>query len=354
VDSFEREAGAYLGTQVATTSSGTAGLVLAMQALGLQPGQKVILPSFTFMATAQAALYAGGIPVFAEIEPDLTLSVADLEQLLDRHDNVGLVVPVHMYGRPAHVSELQQVVDAATHASRPIPVLYDAAHGFGASVNGRKVGSFGSAEVFSLSVTKVLVSVEGGMVSSRDEALISRIRRMRNYGIQANYDAWYPGLNSKMSELHAIVGLHNVRRVPQLMQTRGQLADRYATAVAMRTPFRPFGRPIGIEHTFKDFSILLPPELKARRAELIQFLSDRGVETRAYFSPPVHEQRFFQRYADRRLPLTEDLSRRVLTLPFYTSMPDDEMDYVVDVLEEAAEYFGVSGSSLTPAEILAA
>ena len=169
VSAFEEEARAFLDAEVVTVSSGTAGLILALQASGLQPGDKVILPSFTFMATAQAVLYAGGIPLFADINSDLTLSTEDLETLLSRHDDVAAVLPVHTFGLPARTDEIRVVVDrAAQKRSKPIFVLYDAAHAFGSARGNRKIGTFGESEIFSLSATKVLVSVEGGIVSSRD------------------------------------------------------------------------------------------------------------------------------------------------------------------------------------------
>src|ERR1035438_3585888 len=164
---FEAETGAYLGTSTVAVSSGTAGLLFAITALGLQPGEKVIFPSLTFMATAQAVLYAGGVPVFAEVGDDLNISPADLERLLDLHPDTGAVIGVHLYGLPARVDEIKQIVDAASRKrGKRISLIYDAAHGFGASVDGKKVGGFGDAEVFSLSVTKTLVSVEGGLVST--------------------------------------------------------------------------------------------------------------------------------------------------------------------------------------------
>lgn len=336
---LEQEAGAYLGTQVVTTSSGTMGLILALQALGLAPGQKVILPSFTFMATAQAVLYAGGIPLFAECEDDLTLSPSDVEMLLAKHDDVAIVMPVHTYGLPARVDAIQAVVEAAAQrCGRPIRILYDAAHAFGAALNGRRVGGFGDAEVFSLSVTKVLVTVEGGMVSSRDPALINRIRKMRNYGIADNYDAHYAGLNSKMSEFHAIVGLYNLGRLDAYMAERQHKARAYLDRIRARTRFETLPWPAQVTHTFKDFTILVPQAHAARRDAVIRFLQERGIETRAYFYPPVHEQTYFRRFADRPLPRTEALSRRVITLPFYTRLTDDEMDYVVEALGEAERY----------------
>jgi len=336
VREFEQKAGSYLGAHVATLSSGSQGLIFALQALGLAPGEKVILPSFTFMATAQAVLYAGGIPVFAEVEDDLTLSPVDLENLLARHNDAAIAIGVHMYGLPCRVDRIQQVIDDANQVRRrPVSLLYDAAHAFGSVVNGRRVGTFGAAEVFSLSVTKALVSVEGGIVSSADRALIERIKKMRNYGIEANYNAHFPGLNGKMSEFHAVIGLYNLERLDDYMAMRQISARYYIYEVESRTGFRTFPWPQGVTHTFKDFTVMVPDSLEGRRDRVIEFLKGQGVETRAYFHPPVHEQSFFRKYADRPLTRTEALSRRVITLPFYTTISESEMDYVVGALAEA-------------------
>jgi dTDP-4-amino-4,6-dideoxygalactose transaminase len=333
VNNFEALAAEYLGVHVATTSSGTQGLIFVLQALGLQPGQKVILPSFTFMATAQAVVYAGGVPVFAEVEDDLTISPADLELLLSEHDDVAIVIGVHTYGLPCRVTETREVVnEAAGRGGRPISLVYDAAHAFGSALNGRRVGGFGDAEVFSLSVTKALVSVEGGLVASHDPELIGSIKKMRNYGITGNYNAGLPGLNGKMSEFHAIVGLYNLERLEGYLACRQRSARYYLDRIRCRTSFQTFAWPEGVTHTFKDFTVLTPESLDGRRDEVIAALKDDGVETRAYFYPPVHEQCFFRRFADRRLPRTEALSRRVITLPFYTSITERDMDYVVDAL----------------------
>jgi dTDP-4-amino-4,6-dideoxygalactose transaminase len=336
VTQFEEAAAAYLGTQVATVSSGTMGLVLALQALGVKPGLKVILPSFTFMATAQAVLYAGGIPVFAEIEDDMTLSPADLEELLNRHKDVAVVIPVHMYGLPCRVEEIQQIVDrVAKKSNRPVAVMYDAAHAFGSARGGRRVGGFGNAEVFSLSVTKALVSVEGGMISSHDAEFIGRVRKMRNYGIEENYNAGFPGFNGKMSEFHAVIGLYNLRRIDVLMAERERKARYLLDRIANKTGFQNMPWPKGIVHTFKDVTVLVPQRLAEKRDAVMNFLKEQGVDVRSYFYPPVHEQKFFRRYSDRPLPRTETLSRKVITLPFYASITENEMDYIVDILQQA-------------------
>jgi dTDP-4-amino-4,6-dideoxygalactose transaminase len=288
------------------------------------------------VATAQAILFAGGIPLFAEVRDDLTLDSSDVERLLNAHSDVAVVIGVHTYGLPCQVDEIQDVVDrAARRQGRRIAVLYDAAHAFGSSVGGRRVGTFGDAEVFSLSATKALVSVEGGLVSSRDQDLIRRISRMRNYGMDTNYNAFLPGLNGKMSELHALIGLHNLERLDEHIATRQVKARYYYDVLQNRTTFELFPWPTGVVHTFKDFTVKTPDTLKDRREEVMALLKARGIETRKYFFPPVHEQSFFQEYADRSLPHTEAVSRRVITLPFFTTITNEEMDYVVDALAEA-------------------
>jgi dTDP-4-amino-4,6-dideoxygalactose transaminase len=337
VTEFEQEAGSYLGSQVASLSSGTLGLLFGLQALGLQRGQRVVLPSFTFMATAQAVLYAGGVPVFVDINDDLTMSSSDLESVLHEHPDVGVVLAVHTYGLPCRVDEIEQVTRAAARRQgKSIGVMYDGAHAFGAALaDGRRVGTFGDMEVFSLSVTKLLVSVEGGLISSRDGDLIHKIRKMRNYGIGAPYDAEIAGLNGKMSELHAAVGLHNLRRLPHLLQQRKQKASYYAQHISEQTSFELAPLPTEVVHTYKDFTVLTPRALDGRRDAIMRFLAERGVETRPYFSPPLHQQQLFARFADRPLPETTRAARRVITIPFYTSMSEQEMDYVVEALSQA-------------------
>jgi len=336
VTAFEEGAGRYLGTNVATVSSGTMGLILALQALGIRQGDKVIVPSFTFMATAQAILYAQAVPVFADIGDDLTLSVDELEHMLSERQDIRAVLPVHTYGLPCDVDGIKKAVEKAEGASgRDISLLYDAAHAFGAMTKNRKAGLFGDAEVFSLSVTKTLVSVEGGMISSNDEGLIARIRKMRNYGIGQNYDACFPGLNGKMSELHAIVGLHNLRRIEEFMSLRLEKAAYFTGRIKAGTSLSTIVTPADARHTFKDFTVLIPQANAEKRQAVMDFLKVKGIETRAYFYPPLHQQTFFKVFGDRKLPKTEELSKRVITIPFYPSITKEEMDYIADMLKEA-------------------
>lgn len=330
---FETEAGKFLGSHTATVSSGTMGLLFSLQALGVKAGDHVLLPSFTFMATAQAVLYAGAVPVYLEIEDDMTLSVTDLEAQLTQDPKVTCVIGVHTYGLPARVEQIQSIVDNVNKTQkRKVKIIYDAAHAFGSGVGNRRVGTFGDAEVFSLSATKALVSVEGGMIASRDEKLIQTIRKMRNYGIESNYNAHFAGLNGKMSEFHAAVGLLNMKNIEQVLQTRQTKAQYYRQAVESKTGFRTIPTPANVVHTYKDFSVNVPASLSGKRDEVCKLLNEQGIDNRAYFFPPVHEQDFFKRYTTRPLPATEKLSRLCITLPFFTTITNQQMDRVVAAL----------------------
>jgi dTDP-4-amino-4,6-dideoxygalactose transaminase len=336
VRDFEAKADEYLGVETVSLSSGTVGLIFGLQALGLQRGAKVIIPSFSFVATAQAVLYAGGFPIFAEVADDLNISVNDVERLLSEHDDVGAVIAVHMYGLPARALDLERIVSAASERrGKKISLIFDAAHAFGSAQDGRRVGSFGDMEVFSLSATKVLVAVEGGLVATRNPATANRIRDMRNYGISSKYNAHFPGINGKMSEFHAIVGLHNIQHIDGLLETRQIKARSFRKIIAENTRFDLIEWPEDAVHTVKDFTILVPEEkAPGYRDRLMHYLGGKGIETRSYFYPPIHEQEYFKAFSTRKLPKTESLSRRVLSLPFYTSITDKEMSYITEQLSQ--------------------
>jgi len=345
VQQLERDAGAYLGAEAVTMSSATAGLIMTLQALDIPRGSRVAIPSFSFVATAQAVLYAGCIPVFVDVAADGNADPEDLARVLRSAPDVRGVILVHMYGLPCRTDAVAEVLrHAESSRGHRLPLIYDAAHAFGSARDGVRVGGGGDAEVFSTSVTKVMTTVEGGIVSTRDAALVDRLKRMRNYGIAQHYDAHFPGLNGKMSELHAIVGIYNLARLEALLAARTDKAAYYAARVHERTPFRVMQAPAGTRSTYKDFTIELPEALQARRPDLMRLLADRGVETRAYFYPPIHEQQFFRAYADRPLPMTEALSRRVLTLPFSSTIEPVEMDAVAAALADSAQTLGLSGA----------
>jgi dTDP-4-amino-4,6-dideoxygalactose transaminase len=311
----EAAAGLLDVPHVVAVSSCTAGLMLCLQALGARG--PVVMPGFTFSATAHAAVWAGGGPVFAEASADsLTLDPEDAARRL-KDVGAAALMATHVYGTPCRVERLGEVAEAAG-----VPLVYDAAHALGSRRAGRPIGGCGSAEVFSMSPTKVAPAGEGGLVATRDGELAATLRTARDYGNPGDYDCLFPGLNARMSELHAAVGLSSLARLPERVAHRGALAAEFMS-VAGDLPGLRF--PVvdeGDTSTFKDLTLIIDEEAFGLDARALGgALRAEGVDSRRYFHPPVHRQRAYRSLGQSEsLPRTDELSRAVLTVPLWSHM----------------------------------
>jgi dTDP-4-amino-4,6-dideoxygalactose transaminase len=312
-------------------SSCTAGLMLTYQALGVGPGKRVVLPSFTFAASAHAVAWTGAEVDFCEVtEERCSVDVNDLAARLDAPGAVGAISATHVYGHPAEV----EAIDALA-AQRGIPVVYDAAHALGSERAGRPIGGFGTAEVFSLSPTKVVVAGEGGLVTTNDGALAELLRLGRDYGNPGNYDCQFPGLNARMSELHAAVALASLADVDAHVDRRQELVDRFASAVDGVPGLRVVGPQAGDRSTHKDLTIIVDAAAFGLRATGVQeALSAAGIDSRRYYAPPVHRQSAYAgRWPGQRaLPVTDVLAAGVLSPPLWSHMSDDAIDAVATTI----------------------
>ncbi|MEV6210847.1 DegT/DnrJ/EryC1/StrS family aminotransferase [Kitasatospora sp. NPDC051914] len=322
VAELEERAAELLGVQhVVAVSNCTAGLMLVLQAAGVGGGRPVLMPGFTFSATAHAAHWAGGTPLFAEArEQDITLDPEDAEARLKAADRPAALMATHVYGTPCQVERLQQVADAAG-----MPLVYDAAHGFGSARGGVPIGGFGLAEVFSMSPTKVAVAGEGGLVATRDASLAATLRTARDYGNPGDYDTLFPGLNARMSELHAAVGLASLTGLPERVAHRGALVEVFAAAVAGLPGLRLALPEPGDTSTFKDLTLIVDDAaFGLGAAQLGRALKAEGVDSRRYFHPPVHRQKAYAHLGQAKaLPLTDRLADSVLTVPLWSHMDAD-------------------------------
>ncbi|MCD0483758.1 aminotransferase class I/II-fold pyridoxal phosphate-dependent enzyme [Streptacidiphilus sp. ASG 303] len=303
---------------VVAVSSCTAGLMLVLQAAGVAAGRPVVMPGFTFSATAHAAHWAGGVPLFAEaLEENVTLDPEDAAARLAAAREPAALVATHVYGTPCRVERLREAAGAAG-----VPLVYDAAHALGSRRGGVPVGGFGLAEVFSMSPTKVAVAGEGGLVATRDGSLAETLRCARDYGNPGDYDTLFPGLNARMSELHAAVGLTWLEGLPERVAHRGALAAGFAAAVAGVPGLRVALPDDGDTSTFKDLTLMLDADAFGLTAlELSRALKAEGVDSRRYFHPPVHRQKAYAHLGQAEaLPRTDRLADSVLTVPLWTQM----------------------------------
>ncbi|MHB1739508.1 MAG: DegT/DnrJ/EryC1/StrS family aminotransferase [Actinomycetes bacterium] len=334
---------------VVAVGSCTAGLMLAYQALGVRG--PVVLPSFTFAASAHAVHWAGGTPTFAEArESDLTLDPVDAAGVLGRLAAEGrpaaALSATHVYGTPAQTEALAEL--AAEHG---IPLVYDAAHALGSARAGRAVGGFGTVEVFSLSPTKVMSAGEGGIVATEDAELARAVRIGRDYGNPGSYDCEFPGINARMSELHATMALFSLEHLDARVARRNELVEVFRAELDGVPGVRIVDPGRGDVSTRKDLTLVVdaqPYGLNA--AQLARVLRAEGVDSRHYYAPPIHRQ---QAYAglpsggvpsdglpsdggqQRALPVTDRLASQVISPPLWSHMDDEVARRVARLVVEA-------------------
>jgi dTDP-4-amino-4,6-dideoxygalactose transaminase len=325
VREFEAAAADRLGVPHAiAVSSCTAGLMLVLRVLA--PDGPVVLPSFTFSASGHAVVWNGLEPRF--VECDAASFQIDPASAVPRIDGAGALLATHVFGAPCDVDAVE-----ALAASAGIPVLFDAAHGFGATRGGRPVGTFGAAEVFSLSPTKVVVAGEGGVIATRDAALADALRIGRDYGNPGDYDTQFVGLNARMSELHAAIGVESLAGLDERLAQRRHIVDRYRSGLAELPGVAVQHVDAGDESTYKDFTITIDEAtFGISRDTVVEALRADGIDTRCYFSPPVHRQHAYRDVAPYDLPVTDSVSSRVVSLPIYASLDDHDIDTVTRVL----------------------
>lgn len=317
---FEARMAEHLGVRhVIAVSSCTLGLLLAYHGLGLRG--EVIVPSFTFMATVHPLVWVGAEPVFVDIDPQSwNLDPTKVEAAITERTTG--IIAVHNFGNPAPVAALEDI--ARRH---PLALIFDAAHGAGSQYRGKPVGSFGDGEVFSLSPTKLLVAGEGGIVATNNETLAQHVRVGREYGNPGDYGSDFPGLNARLPEFNAMLGLGSLRVLEDNTRQRNRVADIFRKQLG-RLPGLSF-QSIHPEDrsSYKDFSLLVDEAaFGLSRDELALALKAENIDTRKYHDPPVHTHKAYHHLAARYqplLPVTNEVARRSLSLPIWSHMEDN-------------------------------
>jgi dTDP-4-amino-4,6-dideoxygalactose transaminase len=316
---FEEAVAEHLGARHAVAvSSCTTGLMLTYKCLGLTGD--VVVPSFTFMATVSALVWAGLRPVYADVDFATTnLNAAAAEAAITPATSA--IVAVHNFGNPADIDALDGV--AKSHG---LKLIFDAAHGFGARYQGKPVGPQGNAHVYSLSPTKLLITGEGGIVATDDDELAERVRLGREYGNNGNYDSAFAGMNARMPEFNALMGLHSLRRLEAGARRRNEVAAIYHRERGELTGIGFQEVKPGNRNSYKDFSITIDPDaFGLSRDDLAIALEAENIDTRKYYEPPVHRQTAYEEFATAGdlLDNTERLAARSLSLPMWSHMDDD-------------------------------
>jgi len=324
VAAFEQEFAAVVaGRECVAVNSGTSALHMALIALGIGAGDEVIVPSFTFAATANSVALSGATPVFADIEPDSFCIAPDAVRAAIT-PRTKAVMPVHLYGHPAAMDQINTIAQEAS-----LLVVEDAAQAHSASLNGTPVGAFGDAGCFSFYPTKNMTSGEGGMVTAATSATARMVRLLRNQGMEQRYRNEVVGFNTRMTDIHAAIG-----RV-QLGKLAGWTAQRQANAAFLSANLEGVVVPPvaeGAVHVYHQYTIRIPGHYQDA---FVAALAERGVGSGVYYPTPVHALPSFG--LDLDLPETARAAREVVSLPVHPALTQADLETIVAAVNVVAK-----------------
>ncbi len=336
IDRFEEAFADIVGAPyAAAVSSGTAGLHLLCIAAGVGPGDEIVTSPYSFVASANCAIYEGATPVFADIDRrTLNLSPATVESAIS--DRTRAVVAVDIYGYPCELDELRAICDA-----RGVALIQDACEALGARYKGSPVGSQGPSAVFAFYPNKQITTGEGGMVTTHSESEWRLIRSLRNQG-RADTGGWLEharlGFNYRIDDVRAAIGLGQLEKLDEILAARAAVAARYASLLASIPGLElPCDDDADHERSWFVYVVTLPAA--ADRESVISALTGRGVNTARYL-PCIHLQPYMQERFGYRVglcPVAEELASRTLALPFHARLDEDDQAYVADALRAALE-----------------
>lgn len=328
VAAFEEEFSQELvdGAFSVAVNSGTSALHLALLAAGVGPGDEVIVPSFTFAATANSVAITGATPVFVDIEADyFCMDPKAAEAAITERTKA--IMPVHLYGHPAAMTQFEAIAD-----KHGIALFEDAAQAHGASLHGQNVGTFGLAAAFSLYPTKNMTSGEGGMITTGSEEVARRARILRNQGMAKQYANELVGLNNRMTDIHASIGRVQLKKLPGWTQTR-QANAKFLNENLEGVVVPPVAD--GAVHVYHQYTIRVPEERDAFVAALRE---QYNVGSGVYYPIPNHRLPSLAEYAPGLdLPVTEDAAAQVVSLPVHPSLSQSDLERIVEAVNKTAK-----------------
>ena len=308
-------------------TNGHQALEATLHALNLPKGSEVITTPYTFASTTHAIVRCGLKPVFCDIAyDDYNIDVTKIEELIT--ENTSAILPVHVYGTPCDVDKIQEIAD-----QHGLKVIYDAAHAFGVSQNGRSLCSFGDASMLSFHATKVFNTVEGGALISRHAEIPAATDRYKNFGMEGQEDFVEAGTNAKMSEFHAAMGICNLRHIEESIAARKKVCEAYDAALGGIAGLKILKRAEGVVSNYAYYPILVEDSFPLSRDELADVLREQEIFSRKYFYPIVTEFSCYKgKYPFIEESVAKYVSERILCLPLYDTMTDEDVERVLSAI----------------------
>ncbi|MCF2136456.1 MAG: DegT/DnrJ/EryC1/StrS aminotransferase family protein [Candidatus Thorarchaeota archaeon] len=332
----------YIGTKYATvTTNGTTALFTALDAMGIRPGDEVITTPFTFIASANTITQLGAIPIFVDVDPETYNIDPDLiEQAIT--EKTKAIMPVHIFGNPADMKRIMEIAEA-----HDLSVLEDACQAHGATIDGKKVGSFGHAAAFSFYATKNMMTGEGGMIVTDDEDLIERAKSIKNHGrgVHGGYSHFRIGYNFRMLDIVSAIGIVQLKRLPGIVKAQQRNGVLYNEALAEIDALKPQAMYPGAKSAYHVYAPRLYSD-KVGRDEIIAILKQHNIGSRSVYAVPCHKQGTYANiqewswakfvkypdYSSMSFPIAEDIGDRHFQLPSHSQVSEEDVKFVVETI----------------------
>lgn len=329
-EQLEQELQQYLKTpDFLLFANGHLALNVALRALDLKG--EVITTPFTFLSTTNAIMENGLTPVFCDIRSDTyNIDETKIEALIN--ENTCAILPVHVYGTPCSCTQIEKIA-----AKFGLPVIYDAAHAFGVEVDGKGIASFGDISMFSFHATKVFHTVEGGGLAFHNESLQRKLISLKNFGLTDPIQADYIGMNAKMSEFHAAMGLLNLQTIDKNLDARKSITERYRHNLSGLPSLKLSLEPTaGVKSNYAYFPVLIEPRAGISRDGLFDYLEKHRIHSRKYFYPLISDLRSYKElgFDSSNTPIAKVIAEKVLALPIYASLEHGMVDIISEHIIE--------------------
>jgi dTDP-4-amino-4,6-dideoxygalactose transaminase len=332
---FEEEFKKRVGAKYAyAVSSGTAALHTAY-ATTLKPGDEVIVPDFTFIATASTVVFAGGRPVFVDIDADtLMIDPEDVEEKITSKTKA--IAPVHLFGNAADMKTLSEIAD-----EHSLYLVNDAAQAHGTRIGGKDVGSFDDLNCYSFYPSKTLTTGEGGLVTTNSKELYDKGTLFRNHGQQTRYLSVSLGLNYRMTDIAAAIGLNQLKLFDEFLAKRKQNAKVLTEGLRQIHGLNPQKPRKGVDHSYSYYTVIMDLDrFKCSRDEFVNALKAENIECIVYYPIPLSKQPALKKYGSKtKSPVAEDISKRVFSIPVHPSLSEEDLKKILKALEKASSYF---------------
>jgi perosamine synthetase len=322
---FEEEFASYLGVPgCIATSNGTTALHAALLALNIGPGDEIIVPSFSFIATASSVSMTGAKPVFADVDKKTYCIDPDSVQTVITPETRA-IIGVHLFGQACNIDAISDICE-----DHSLEFIEDCAQAHGTEYNGKKVGGFGACGCFSFYPTKNMTSGEGGMIACQDDSLSERIRRLINHGQKEKYLHTELGYNFRLTDIAAAIGRVQLRKLPDMNSKRQNNAAYYNSSIKNSWIVLPFTDPAS-NHVYHQYTIYID-HCDMERDSFAKKLGDNGIGTAVHYPVPIHKQPLYLNDSECSCPVSEDLSKKILSLPVYPDLSSQDREFIVETI----------------------